>query len=694
LSIPGSVPRLRHRRALRASALLLVCAVIPAVALSGTFGYYLTATQRSALDEGIKDKAERLSLALSKDLATQVQLLTILSESPRLDPPLETEEFSQLGERLRQRVPSWQMLRITAPDGSIVLTLPSVDQDQRLKRVVDEQSHATMVRTAEPVIGNLLFGPRRLPEFPVRVPVLRDGKVVYGLTSSIRPDALGQVFVDNGLPSHWVGWIGDGAGRLVYANFVDVNDLTRPISQVVSTEPPGGTLASGRLVDGRAVRISSVPVEGTDWTMNVAMPSDAYAAAYGSGLAVIAVSALTTVALSIVAALLFLRELAARRRDEETVASWQRLDALGKLAGGVAHDLNNLLMVFQSAADRLAHRPEDSRRTALIADNLRQAVTRGKSLTQRLLSFSRRSNTDAVSVRLNEHVDALRDTLVQTGQELVSLTFDDAPDLWPVRIDLPSLETALINLATNAREAMPQGGRVSVSIRNVDDLSSAGGDSRSPGIALSVSDEGNGILPEDIHRVLEPFYTTKENASGLGLSQVAAFAKRSGGTLKVGSVPGRGSVFTILLPCDPAAQTEVRPAIAPRRLPASILVVDDTAASREAACQVLVDAGVVTVEATDGRSALDILESRVVGGVLSDIRMPGMSGLDLLEHVRQKYPGLPIVLMTGFSEVIEQGHRVDAPVLMKPFTFEQLCHAFSAAQSAQGTANVVALRRT
>jgi signal transduction histidine kinase/CheY-like chemotaxis protein len=517
--------------------------------------------------------------------------------------------------------------------------------------------------------------------------------VVYGLTSSIRPEALGQIFADNGLPADWVGWIGDGRGRLVYANFAELSDLTRPIDRVVNIASNSESLATGNLVDGRTVRISSVPVDGTDWTMNVGMPSDVYAAAYSGGLAVIAATTLATAALSILAAVLFLRELAAGRRDEEAVASWQRLDALGKLAGGVAHDLNNLLMVFQSAADRLGRQPEDKDRIVSIVDSLHQAVARGKTLTQRLLSFSRRSNTDAVSVRLSEHVESLRDTLTQAGQELVSLTFDLPPNLWPVRIDPQSSETALINLVTNAREAMPRGGRVTISARNIDDLARAGSSSPGPGVALSVSDQGDGILPEDVHRVLEPFYTTKENAPGLGLSQVAAFAKRSGGTLRVNSIPGRGSVFTILLPRDPAAHSEHEAVIDPRQLPALILVVDDTPSSREAACRVLEDWGVATLEATDGRSALAIMESRPVGGVLTDIRMPIMSGLDLLDNVRRKYPGLPIVLMTGFSEAVEQGRPIDAPVLLKPFTFEQLRRAFSAAQSARAPANVVPMRR-
>lgn len=656
--------------------------------LSGSFGFYITATQRDVLDKGIEDKTSRLALALSGELSTQKQLLSILSESPRLDPPLQKDEFAQLGERLLGKVPVWQTLRVTSPEGEILLTVPVRGNKAAYARVVDEGSHADMVRSAKPVVGNLTIGPRGLPAFPVRVPVIRNGKVVYGLTSVIRPDGLANVIQRNGLPADWVGWITDGSGRLVYASFDDGSRLTHDASEAVTFDNPGKAPLEGQLYDGREVRASSAKVEGTDWTISVGMPSVFYVSAYQKGLTVLAVTALTTAALTTAAAFLFLRELGARRRDEEAVASWQRVDALGKLAGGVAHDLNNLLMVFQSGADSIARRPDDLRRIGVIVDGMREAVARGKTLTKTLLSFSRRSNADAVSVRLDTQVDGMRETLVQASQELVTLAFEYAVDLWPVRIDPPSLETALINLVTNAREAMPNGGTVRISIRNVAELAEADGLLKGPGVAVSVSDSGNGVLPEDVHRIVEPFYTTKSDATGLGLSQVVAFARRSGGALIVNSVPGRGSVFTILLPRDPIGGSTPSPEVGPEVLPRMVLVVDDTPSSLEAARRTLEDAGVSTLSASDARAAISMLSSRSILGVLTDIRMPGISGLELLAQVRKTRPTLPVVLMTGFSEVVEQGHRVDAPVVMKPFNLDQLCRAFAKAGARSSPANL------
>jgi signal transduction histidine kinase/CheY-like chemotaxis protein len=599
------------------------------------------------------------------------------------------------------------MLRITGADGSVELTVPPSKMDGTGQKVVDAASHAALVRTGKPTIGAVVLGPRGLPAFPVRVAVIRDGEVVYGLTSVIRPSAIEAIIQKNGLPKDWAGWIVDGAGKLVVSTFTDVASIAHPAADAVTLDMRGsGALQAGNLRDGRQVRVGSVPIEGTDWTIYVGMPASAYAATVSSGLTLLMATALVTVLLSCVAAFLFLRELAARRRDEAAVASWQRVDALGKLTGGLAHDFNNLLMVFQSASESIRRRPDDLNRVNRIVDGMTEAVARGKTLTQRLLSFSRRSNQDAVTTRITDQLPLLKDSLRQAGQELVALKFDFAAGLWPTKIDPQSLETALINLVTNAREAMPDGGTVTISARNVADLAAETKKLKGQGLAISVADEGQGIADDDVNRIYEPFFTTKEGATGLGLSQVAAFAQRSGGTVTVGrGAAGRGTVFTIYLPRDLTAEEvptavpikKLQPSAVTSRqaLPESILVVDDTPSSLTVAQMTLDDAGVRTYAAANGRAAISVLNGEKVGGVLSDIRMPGMSGLDLLDYIRSKHPGIPMVLMTGFSEVIEQGHRVDVPVLTKPFTSEQLRNAFAIAASRLGDrSNVVALRRS
>jgi signal transduction histidine kinase/ActR/RegA family two-component response regulator len=579
------------------------------------------------------------------------------------------------------------MLRVTGDDGTIVLTVPPSKEDNLGKKVVDLDNHAALVRSGKPTVGNVLLGPRGLPAFPVRVAVIRQGKVVYGLTSIVRPSMLADIINRNGLPRAWLGWIADGQGKLIVSTFGDSASITHPASELVSLGERSSTgLMSGSIRDGRQIRLAAVPVQGTGWTIYVGVSAAAYAAATTQGFYVLGISAFATLVLSCLAAFLFLRELAARRRDEAALASWQRIDALGKLTGGMAHDFNNLLMVFQSGTESIRRRPEDLARMKRILDGMNEAVARGRTLTQRLLSFSRRSNRDAVTTSVQDHLPLFKDSLAQAGQELVDLKFDFAADLWPVKIDPQSLETALINLVTNAREAMPKGGAVTVSAQNVAELSGETRRLKGPGLAVTVADEGTGISAGDIPRIYEPFYTTKDGAPGLGLSQVAAFAERSGGMVQATST-GKGSVFTIFLPRDESAVFDSTAPSDASALPASVLVVDDTQSSLSAAQMTLEDAGVRTFTATSGQAATAVLNVEKVEGVLTDIRMPGMSGLDLLAHIKSNHPAIPVVLMTGFSEAMEQGHQVDVPVVTKPFTSAQLRNAFAAAMSKAAGAN-------
>ena len=678
----------------RAPVLLLLCALIPMIVVAGVAGYYFTLAQRNVLEEAVRDTAEHTALAIAEELSAQLKLLTILSESPRLDPPLDVKEFMRLGERLRLRVPAWQMVRVTAPDGTVELTVPPSSMDGSDRKVIDIESHDELVATGKPIIGSVRLGPRGLPAFPVRVAVIRNGSVVYGLTSIIRPETLANVIHRNGIPASWAGWIADGEGRLVVSTFAGQDAATKHASEFVTVDvAEDSDLMPGKLADGTELRVRALAIPGTDWTLNVGMPAAAYLASFSKGLTALAAAAVLAFGLSVLAVYLFIRELGARRRDEATLASWQRVDALGKLTGGIAHDFNNLLMVFQGASEGIRRRPDDVARTSRLLDGMAEAVARGRALTQRLLSYSRRSNHDAVPVRIPHHLPDLRDSLLQAGQDLVDLAFEIPPDLWPVNIDPQSLETALINLVTNSREAMPSGGKIVVSARNVAELRWETKQVEGPGIAISVADEGAGIAPEDIARIYEPFYSTKEGSPGLGLSQVAAFARRSGGSLGVNSVQDRGAVFTVYLPRADLADIGGTAADA-AQLPSVIMVVDDTPSSRAVAQMSLEDAGVRVVTAGDGTTALALLAKESVEGVLTDIRMPGMSGLELLERIRAVKPELPVVLMTGFSEAVEQGHYVDVPILRKTFTTKELVNAFSdAAARVSGTYKLVPLRR-
>jgi CheY-like chemotaxis protein len=272
------------------------------------------------------------------------------------------------------------------------------------------------------------------------------------------------------------------------------------------------------------------------------------------------------------------------------------------------------------------------------------------------------------------------------------------PDLWPVTIDPQALTTALINIVTNAREAMSGGGVVTLRARNVPDLFAETRKLAGPGILISVSDNGPGIPRQFVQRVFEPFFTTKgAAASGLGLTQVYSFAERSGGMALAASSDARGTTVSIYLPRATgeavlAASAEASAPLLPRR----VLIVDDNPASLQAARLAVEELGIEVLAAGGGHEALQQLQAADdISLVLSDVMMPGMNGLQLRDEVRRRFPSKGFALMTGYSEEIEAGAPAGVPLLSKPFTADELRRALVRAMDSRPVQpqNVIPLRR-
>ena len=368
-------------------------------------------------------------------------------------------------------------------------------------------------------------------------------------------------------------------------------------------------------------------------------------------------------------------QMAERERAEEALRQSQKMEALGRLVGGIAHDFNNLLMVASSAVD-LLDRTEDPARRKKLTDGVRQAVDRGSGLTRQLLAFSRRAPLKTAVIDPARQIEGLRILLERSLREdiRVELRFD-AP-LWPIEIDVGELELALINLAVNARDAMPNGGVLTISGEN-----RPGEDGAADLVCIKVADTGTGMEPEVLARVFEPFFTTKEvgRGTGLGLSQVYGFTRSSGGVAHVNSEVGRGTTFTL---CLPAADKPLTEAVAPTELrgaPGSgrVLLVEDDDAVAEGVGQMLNDLGYSFMRAPTAAQGLEMLNG--AGGfdlVLSDMVMPGpMDGLALARAIREKRPDQPVMLSTGFSEAAEAARASGFPLLQKPYRLEELSNA-------------------
>jgi two-component system NtrC family sensor kinase len=371
---------------------------------------------------------------------------------------------------------------------------------------------------------------------------------------------------------------------------------------------------------------------------------------------------------------------------EQALRHAKRLEAIGQLTGGVAHDFNNLLMVVTGNIDRMRRDLGETRFKRQL-DMIEAAAQRGQNLTRQLLSFSRRQNLQPTVFDIVERVQALDPMLRSSLRGDIELVIDVPQEALAVRADSAELELAILNLAVNARDAMPGGGRLRVAVKPVvlhgeEEHDALSGEF----VALTLADTGVGIAPEVRDRIFEPFFTTKDidKGTGLGLSQVYGFVKQSGGTVTVESERGQGTSFTLYLPR--ASVSAVESKAAPRERPArrgrgSILLVEDNAQVAEVATGLLEELGYGVTAVTGAQAALDRLAQ---GGefdlVFSDIVMPGgMSGVQLAQTIAQRRPGLPVVLTTGYHDSLQGKAPAGVPILQKPYDSADLDRAMRAA---------------
>lgn len=355
-----------------------------------------------------------------------------------------------------------------------------------------------------------------------------------------------------------------------------------------------------------------------------------------------------------------------RRHDaEDALGQAQKMEALGQLTGGIAHDFNNLLQVITGYTDILAagiDRPEVDRvRLRRAADNIRTAADRATTLTRQLLAFARKQHLEGRAVNLNALVEGLGDLANPTLGEAVTVSLQLADGLWNCRVDPSQAEVALLNVLINARDAMPNGGRVVIATENREVAGDLGGGPNGlvPGryVTVSVSDSGTGIPPAILARVMDPFFTTKEEGkgTGLGLSMVYGFAKQSGGAAQIESEVGKGTTIRLSFPASDTTDGVVTsPGTTTADEPGTetVLIVDDRGDVAELARTILRDFGYTTHLAQNGREALEILDS--VGPVdllFTDLIMPGgMNGIVLAREARRRRPDLKILLTTGYAE--------------------------------------------
>jgi signal transduction histidine kinase/CheY-like chemotaxis protein len=373
------------------------------------------------------------------------------------------------------------------------------------------------------------------------------------------------------------------------------------------------------------------------------------------------------------------------RKTREALIQAQKMEAIGRLTGGVAHDFNNLLTVIRASSDLLLQRPNlPEQKRAQYVQAIADTADRAAALTGQLLAFSRRQSLQPEVFDANARLRGLQQIIGTTMGSVVSvrLSLPEAPQM--VAADPSQFETAILNMLINARDAMPRGGEIWLRTTPADGVPAVRGHTSARGdfVAVSIADTGTGMSAETRDQIFEPFFTTKavDKGTGLGLSQVYGFAKQSGGEIDVVSELGVGTTFTLYLPRSTAAMPAL-PLAPPARLSDAprlkVLLVEDNAGVGNFAAGLLQELGHEVTWVGDGQAALDLLGN---GGatfdlVFSDVVMPGITGIELADEINSRWPGLAIVLTSGYSHVLAEGGTHGFPLLKKPYSIDGLLKA-------------------
>jgi signal transduction histidine kinase len=711
-------------RSLRSRLLLLIAAfMLPTLAAAAAAIWYIADQKQQQFELGLREATRALSLVVEQELSRREAIARTLAESPALD----RGDFAAFHQYALQIAPTQdRVVVLSAPDGQQLVNtrrpygspLPKA----RTPGNASSDPNAAMV-------SDIYFAPiGKAYSFAVHVPIVRNGQVAYYISYASYVSLLQSLFEKQPLPNGWVAQILDRQGVVAARNRDPARFVGQPATERLRSRlaQAGSGLYESISADGDPILASYYrdPVHG--WSVALGVPLSDFAAAQRAAAAFgfFAVAALlaalfgalwfargllTPVAqladaaramgqgrhveavrtgvaeLDVISAVLGessrnlqvaregmevrVREaLAEADKAQRVVVQNQRLEALGQLTGGVAHDFNNLLMIVGNYV-HLLRRSVPGLADHAHLQGIERAVQTGSRLTRQLLAFARRQPLRPELLDIAERLPELAGLVKASVGGSIRVEHEVAPGVPPIHADPAEFELAIINLAVNSRDAMPSGGELRLRASPA-----VLGDGR-PATCIEVTDTGTGMPPHVAQRVFEPFFTTKAvgQGTGLGLSQVYGFVQQAGGQVGIDTAPGRGTTVRVVLPAaDPAAlqpaqaAAEVAPNVPGRG--SRVLLVEDNEGLARPTAELLQDAGYEVTLAASGDEALALLrDGAPFEMVLSDVRMPGQQdGIALARWIREERPGLPVVLMTGYTSELQQAEALDVPVLAKP----------------------------
>ncbi len=523
-------------------------------------------------------------------------------------------------------------------------------------------------------IGRVIRDGPACPCVYLNMPISDDGR--YRLTVALDP-ALFQDIVLRHTPTEAITALVDRDGAFIARSQEFAERVGMPSTQFVRDAVASDDMSGiyeGVTWEGFRNNTAFVRSDASGWSAHIAIAARLIEAPRTYSYVSVVIGALLALALAAALIVWALRDLSERRAAEARLAQTQKLEAIGQLTGGVAHDFNNLLTVVIGGLNMLLKRIEDPKQRQ-IAEHMLENARRGERLTKQLLAFSRGKQMELAPVDLHELVPGMEELLRRSVDAGTGLTFDLHPDARWVKTDANQLELGILNLVINARDAMPDGGKIDIIVKP---------SQREGCIDLEVRDNGFGMPKDVADRAMEPFFTTKPagKGTGLGLAQVFGAARQSGGQVEIDSAPGRGTIIRLSLPRAeaPVAKTETEKTPDVSALPQGagqrVLVVDDEPGVRLFMAEALRDAGYQAVEAEDPGAALRLLENGSPDLLLTDYSMPGMTGLELAEHARRRDGALKVLIVSGYADAgAIEASPTQARLLRKPFDERELIEA-------------------
>ena len=660
-----------------------VAAALPTIVFAAVGAFYFLRSERAQVERATLARSEAVTTLADAQLHGYISAIKVLSTSIYLDSRDWREFYARL-ERVRDANPAWATIRLyDLTAGEEIFDLRKPYSLRRETGFAGGDDLGRLQQAREPLVGGITVESE--PLVYIHVPAVRDQRLMYVFSVAIRPQVFQQILKSN-VQGDTVAALVDRQGRFIGRSRDYANKVGQPATPYVNEAMRGGMQGfyRGTTWEGFKNYTAFYTSRWSGWSTHVAVASSLIDTPTSWSFVVAGIAGLGSALLGGVLIVLVLRDMDERRHAEEALRQSQKMEAIGQLTGGIAHDFNNLLTAIIGNLDMIRTRTGGNERLQRHADHAMEAARRGAKLTSQLLAFSRNQRMHLATVDLEQLLSGMSGLLAQSVGPAIEVEIDVLPGARFVLSDANQLELALLNLAVNARDAMPDGGKLVISTRFATGLD-VRPLLRRRYVEIRVADCGMGMSEEVRARAIEPFFTTKPvgQGTGLGLSQVYGVVRESGGAVFIESAPGQGTTVRLILPfaatpdasvvaIEAAEKTPTVPVVRSRQ-DSSVLVVDDDRQVRHFIAESLRSLGYRVAEAPNAASALQLLCDGRFDLLVVDFAMPGMNGAELARAAQEQQPDLRILMVSGYADsaAIDSVSTL-VHLLRKPFDLAEL----------------------